>query len=560
MTRSNLLRVTMLFALIACCGCGKSDPDYFGRISPLHPPNELWINNSGEAEFLDPGICSDSTGGEIIWNMFAGLTQLHPETLDPLPDIAKSWDVSEDGTKYTFHLRETKWSDGTRFTAHDFEWSWKRVLNPKTGAKYNTIMYPLKNAAVYNQQALVFRDLDPSVTDEQIKSFVETVVPVASVKRSDAGRMAFVLPPAEDGHGPDEETEEDEKEEQLSNAEAAKQLNGKELAGQPANVKIADDSIVGVRAIDDLTFEVELDYPVPYFLNLCGFYTFMPVPRHLIERLESEGINPELWTRENYIVTNGAYKMVDWKFRYYMLFEPNEHYWNVNDPEICRIEKIRVVMIENYNTAMNLYVAGEIDWPGAQTDIPAEMQDLVKSKSDYHVSAKLAVYFYWFNVTEPPCDDPLVRQALSLAINREQITEFVLRGGQTPLSSVVPDGLAGYKGLEIPAFDPEKARQLLSEAGYPGGKGFPKLTLIYNTSENHKKIAVAAKQMWKDNLGIDVEIENQEWKTYLGRMSRMEFQMARMGWVGDYADPNTFLELFTSKKQQQPFELEGSEI
>ncbi len=540
MPRSRLLFV--LLAAIAI-GCGKSDPAYFGRISPLHPPNELWINNNGEPEYLDPGKCSDSTGGELIQNLFSGLTDLHPQTLEPIPEIAKSWELSDDGTTYTFHLRESKWSDGRPFTAHDFEWSWKRVLNPKTAAKYNTIMYPLKNAAIYNQQALVLSELADGVTDDQIKEFVEQAVPVADVKRSSDG-LVFVLVPVDAGHG--EERPEADQHVQISNAEAAAKLNGQSLAGKPVNVRLADDSLVGVRAIDDLTLEVELEYPVPYFLSLVGFYTFMPVPRHVIEGLEEKGEKPELWTRVDNIVSNGAYNLVEWRFRQHMIFERNENYWNVVDPEIARVEKIRVLMVENYNTSMNLYVAGEIDWPGAQAEIPSQMQDLVKTKADYHVSPKLAVYFYWFNVKEPPCDDPLVRRALSLAINRQEITEYVQRGGQVPLSSVVPDNLAGYKGLDLPVFDPEKARALLAEAGYPGGKGLPKVTLIYNTSENHKKIAVAAKQMWKDNLGIDVDIQNQEWKTYLGRMSRTEFQMARMGWVGDYADPNTFLELFSS--------------
>lgn len=548
-----LFVVSLLVAITsALIGCGKGDPAYFGRISPLHPPNELWVNNSGEPEYIDPGKCSDSTGGELIWNLFAGLTDLHPATLEPIPAIAERWDISDDGTKYTFHLRESKWSDGRPFTAHDFEWSWKRVLNPKTAAKYNTIMYPLKNAVAFNQQALVLENLPEGVSDDAIKTFVEAVVPVDKIQRVD-GKQAFVFVPVDTGHGDETEdkTEDDgseaKTEPQISNADAASQLNGKLLAGTPASVRVADDSIVGVRAIDDLTLEVELEYPVPYFLSLVGYHTFKPVPRHVIEGLEQAGEKPELWTRVDNIVCNGAYKLVEWKFRQHMLFEKNDNYWDIANPEICRIEKVRVLMVENYNTTLNLYVAGEVDWPGAQVEIPSELQDLVKSKADYHISRKLAVYFYWFNTKESPTDNRLLRKALSMSINRKEIAEFVKRGGEVPLSSVVPDGLAGYKGLEIPIFDAEKARALLAEAGYPEGKGLPKVTLIYNTSENHKKVAVAAKQMWKDNLGIDVEIENQEWKTYLGRMSRNEFQMARMGWVGDYSDPNTFLELFTSQ-------------
>ena len=139
-----------------------------------------------------------------------------------------------------------------------------------------------------------------------------------------------------------------------------------------------------------------------------------------------------------------------------------------------------------------------------------------------------------------------MRKAPSLAIDREKITKYVTRAGQIPTATLIPDGLAGYKAIDQTVFDPEAARAALAKAGYPGGKGLPPITLIYNTTEQHKQIASAAQQMWKDNLGIDVTIENQEWKVYLGRLQKVDFQMARLGWIGDYADPNTFLELFAS--------------
>ena len=203
-------------------------------------------------------------------------------------------------------------------------------------------------------------------------------------------------------------------------------------------------------------------------------------------------------------------------------------------------------MIDSYNTTLNMYSTGEVDWLGAQTMVPSEFMDRMKQYKDHDNSPYMGAYFYWFNTKAPPMDNPMVRKALSLAIDREKITTYVTRGGQIPSSTIVPDGLSGYKKIDRPLFDPEGARKALAEAGYPGGKGLPDITLIYNTTEQHKQIASAAQQMWKEHLGINVKIENQEWKVYLKRLSETDFQIARLGWIGDYADPNTFLELFAS--------------
>ena len=527
--RSSLVLVVSLCGIFFL-GCGKSDPNYFGTIKPLHPPDEIWLNNSNEPEWLDPGKCSETTGGEVIWNTFAGLAELHPSTLEPMPDIAENWQLSDDARTYTFQLRPSKWSDGTALTAHDFEWSWKRVLDPKTASKYSIIMYPIKNADAFNQQALVATGFPIDASEEQVTKWAEEILPVERIKRDKDRFFLFVS----EGEG-----------DALSRIEAAEQLDGRQFESTTIRVAMCDSSVVGVEAVDDQTLVVRLEHPVPYFLNLTGFYTFMPVPRHLLEQLEADDINPDLWTRPEHFVCNGPYRLVEWKFRQYMLFEKNERYWN-QAPHLCRAKKVRALMVESYNTALNLYCGGEIDWLGGQAMIPSEFMDRMKNYKDYDNSRYLGVYFYWFNTTAPPLDDARVRRALSLAIDREKITSFVTRAGQIPMSTVVPNGLAGYEAIEQPLFDPETAKQLLAEAGYPEGKNLPPITLIYNTTEQHKQIASAAQQMWKDNLGIQVNIENQEWKVYLNRLKQMDFQIARMGWIGDYADPNTFLELFAS--------------
>jgi oligopeptide transport system substrate-binding protein len=458
--RSTPLRPLLASGLVMAVvgGCRPADTGYFGTTVPRHGPDELWINNGSEPEWLDPNKCSDGTGGEIIWNTFAGLVQAHPATLEPLPEIATRWDVSPDGRTYTFHLRPSEWSDGTPLTAHDFVFSFRRLVDPATASKYAT------NGHIFTGGAAISR------------------------------------------------------------GEAAPES-------------------LGVRAIDDLTLEVELENPLPYVLSFLSFYSFMPIPRHLLADLRRRGIDEDLWTRPEHVVSNGPYRMTEWRFRQRMVFEKNPRYW---DAANVPLERVRLAMVESATTALNLYAAGEFDWPGSNTSLPAEFMDHLSRFRDFHRHPYLAVYFYWVNTQAPPLDDPLVRRALSLAIDREALVAFVTRGGQLPSAELVPDGLAGYRGLGLPIFDPAAARRLLAEAGYPSGRDLPPITLIYNTSEGHKQIAEAIQQMWKQHLGVTVELENQEWSVFLSNAERNNFQLCRMGWTGDYADPFTFLELLAS--------------
>ena len=439
-------------------GCRPAETGYFGTTTPRHPPNELWINNAGEPEWLDPNRCADGNGGEIIWNTFAGLVQAHPATLEPMPEIATRWDVSADRQTYTFHLRPSQWSDGTPLTAHDFVFSFRRLVDPKTGSKYAT------NGHIFKGGAAVGRGAAPPES-------------------------------------------------------------------------------LGVRAVDDLTLVVELEDPLPYVLSFLTFYSFMPIPRHLLADLERRGIDEALWTRPEHVVSNGPYRLSEWKFRQRMVFDRNPRYW---DAANVRLDRVRVAMVESYTTALNMYAAGEFDWPGSNTSLPAEFMDYLAGFKDYRRHPYLASYYYWINTKAPPLDNPLLRRALALAIDREALVRHVTRGGQIPAADLVPDGVAGYQALGRPLFDPEAARRLLAEAGYASGADVPAITLTYNTSEGHKQVAEAVQQMWKDVLGISVELENQEWKVFLSTAEMNNFQLCRMGWTADYADPFTFLELLTS--------------
>jgi oligopeptide transport system substrate-binding protein len=504
---------------------------------PQHPANEIVLNNGAEPEWIDPGKCSDSSGGEIAVNLFAGLTQPHPKTLRAMPDVASGWTISEDGRTYTFHLRDTKWSDGKPVTAEDFAWSWKRVLDPRTGSKYASFLYPIRNGAAFNQRAILIQnaaELFSHVTD--VASARESLG--ALLPKNVAQKLAKIEP-----HGGDA-TFSDAKLYFEGIEPAQRKLVLAKLTqkvGQQ-NVTVIGAGHVGVTALDAKTLRVELENPLPYFLDLLHFYTTMPVPRHVIEGLGSQGLNEDLWTRPEHIVTNGPYTLHTWAFRQYFLLQKNPRYW---DAKNVATEWIRVLHVESATTGLSMYRAGSMDWSGSSGGLPSEFMDRLREYDDFVLSPYLGVYHMWVNTEAPPMNDVRVRRALALAIDRKSLCEHVMRAGQIPTGDLVPDGLAGYQGLGRPLFDPAKAKALLSEAGYPNAAGLPPITLIYNTSDRHKVVAEAVQQMWKKHLGLHVEIENQEWKVYLKRLKARDFQVARMGWIGDFADPYTFLEILS---------------
>jgi oligopeptide transport system substrate-binding protein len=262
----------------------------------------------------------------------------------------------------------------------------------------------------------------------------------------------------------------------------------------------------------------------------------------VIERVTRAGQDPEFWTRPENIVSNGPYVLKQAQFRQFVLLEKNPRYW---DTEHVKLARIRLAMIESANTVLNMYEAGELDSIGSSA-LPAEFLDLLRQKRDFHSAPYLGIYYYWLNTQAPPLDDVRVREALRLAIDRQSIVDNITRGGQIPTSDMVPKGLAGYPGLNSPLFDPERARALLREAGYGPEHPLPKFTLRYNTSEGHKQAAEAVQAMWRKHLGATVELENQEWKVFLKSIAAHDFQIARAGWLGDYPDPLTFLDLLAS--------------
>ena len=289
---------------------------------------------------------------------------------------------------------------------------------------------------------------------------------------------------------------------------------------------------VAIKTPDAHTLVVTLRAPTAYFLDLCAFETYMPVHRKTVEK------HDKMWTRPENWVGNGPFVLSDVKPREYVLMKPCEHYW---DRAFVKLTQIKALTIEDADTAYNKFKKSEVDWIRT---VPLPKIDEAQETAEYFVQPYLGTYFYRINVTRPHLKDKRVRKALSLAVNRKTITSDVTRGGQIPANWFCPE-VGGYKPAEGLKYDPDEARRLIKEAGYgPGGKPFPDLILLYNTQESHKMVAERIAQMWRETLGINVKLRNSEWKVYLNEVEKKNYDIARAGWIGDYGDPNTFMDMW----------------
>ena len=301
-------------------------------------------------------------------------------------------------------------------------------------------------------------------------------------------------------------------------------------------------SDVGIEAVDDLTIKVKLVGPTPYFLSLVSFKTYYPVYKKNVEA------DPEKWHLSvATTVGNGPFKMVKWADNK-MEFVPNENYW---DAGAVKADRLIFTMVENASTELTMFQSGDLDMTNT---VPGQEIPRLKSGKELQIFPYLGTYYYIFNLEKAPFNDIRVRKALALAIDRKKIVENVTQGGQLPAYAFVPPGIPEPDGSDFREEggdyfkeDVAKAKELLAAAGYPNGEGFPAFEILYNTSEAHKQIAEAIQEMWKQNLGIkNVTLRNEEWGTYLQSRDDGAFTVARAGWIGDYNDPNTFLDMWTT--------------
>lgn len=433
-----------------------------GQVAPAVSAQDNVLNLSIGAEppTIDPGLATDSTSGAIIRNVYEGLVSISPKG-EVQPGAAESWDVSEDGLTYTFHLRaDGKWSNGDPVKAQDFEFAWKRVLNPETASEYASIMYPIKGAEAYN--------LGKGSVDE-----------------------------------------------------------------------------VGVKAVDDTTLEVTLAQPTAYFLELPAFYTFMPVHQASVEA------NPD-WAMdagESYI-TNGAFTLQTWNHNADYTLVKNDQYW---DKDNVKLDQVNVKIIESEATANAEFQAGTIDYIGSpyQT-VSLDAIDQYRSQGILQTAPYSAIYWYKINTTDPVLKNANIRKALALAIDRQALIDNVIKGQQLPALGLVPPTIEGFKEDRgyMKDKDFEQAKELLAKGLKELGMKDPSelnVEIAINTSEAHSTIAQFIQEGWASNLGINATIRNSEWKVYLEELNNLNYQIGRMGWIADYNDASTFLDMYRTK-------------
>ena len=301
--------------------------------------------------------------------------------------------------------------------------------------------------------------------------------------------------------------------------------------------KIKDPAQVGIKALDDHTLRVELLGPTPYFLDLCAFPTLAVVPKWTIEK------HGDRWLMANPLPTSGPYTMDFWRIHDKIRLRKNPRFWDATN---VLNNVVDFLPCESANTALNIYESGQADIIWDKNLIPTELMDVLVKRNDCHLFDYLGTYFLRFNVTRKPFDNPKVRKALAMAIDRKRIVEKIMKSGEKPAHHFVPEGMSIYNPPEGLKFDPETARKLLAEAGYPGGKGFPTFQYLSRVGKTDEQVAVEIQAMFKEELGINMELRLTETKVYFTAQGTGDYEVSRSSWIGDYVDPNTFLDMFMS--------------
>ncbi len=429
-------------------------------VSEVHAQeNVLKIATSAEPPTIDPALASDSTSGAIIRNVFEGLTQTSVDG-EILPGVAESWETSEDGLVYTFKLRkDSLWSNGDPVTAKDFEFAWKRVLNPETGSQYAAILYPIKGAEAFNN-----------------------------------------------GEGKAED--------------------------------------LGIKVVDDQTLEVTLESPTPYFLEVTSFYTLMPVNQKVVEK-EKE------WAMEagELYVSNGPYTLDTWNHNSDYVLAKNDQYWDKGNVDL---EQVNVQIIESEATANAEFQSGGIDYLGTPySPVSLDAIDSYRAEGILKTEPHTAIYWYKINTTDEAMKNVNIRKALALAVDRKALIENVTKGEQIPALGFVPPTIEGFeeeRGYFKDA-DYEQAKEYLAKGLKELGMKDPSelsVEISINTSEAHSTIAQFVQEGWTQNLGINASIRNSEWQVYLEELSALQYQVGRLGWIADYNDATSFLDMYAT--------------
>ena len=304
------------------------------------------------------------------------------------------------------------------------------------------------------------------------------------------------------------------------------------------NGLIDDFDQVGIKSIDEHTLQVNLKNPTPFFLGLLSHYSTWPVHKETVLKFGDIDDRNGEWTRPGNFVCNGPFQLKTWELNNKIVVEKNPHYY---DASIVQLNEIHYYPVSNVMTEDRMFRAGQLH---LTSTLPSQKCPIyIEENPNLRIDPYMGTYFYRINTENEVLKDVKVRKALAYSIDRQLLVDKVTKCGQIPAYSFTPPGTNGYQPTtEIP-FDPVLAKSLLDEAGFSEENPFPKLEILFNTNEDHRKLALAIQQMWQINLGIEVELVNQEWRVYLNREMIGDFQISRAGWIGDYEDPNTFLDL-----------------
>lgn len=552
------------------------------RWSPVEWANYdrvLVMGNGSEPNSLDPQVATGNTEANIIMALFEGLVGTDPKDLTPINDgIAFSWEISPDKKRYTFNFRKNAyWNNSSKdpVTAQDFVYSYHRILSPDFGASYAYMLHPLKNAETYNRNLRhkIFFEINshPLIKIEDLNG-----IPLkrnTSIEVDQFNRKEFSSLPASAQkrlilhYGINN----------LKAHEISAIQSNKNLISWPTGFSLQQqDSLlelyhthaskdlwkmakVGVTALDSGTLQLDLRSPTPYLLGLLQHQSWFPVHPPTIQKhgkgktaYEKMVDRSGDWTRLGNMISNGPFKLSEWKLNDRIEVTRNESYW---DNDKVKLNGVRFMAIENQETEQRAFRKEALHT--TQTVPPHRVVWAKKhNPKELKIDPYLGVYFYRINLNPTPTGasentkaarkmlaNKKVRKALSLAINRENICLF-LKAGQKPGTSFCPPGTGGYTPSTTLTESIEQAKALLAEAGYGPDQKLPTIEILYNNSEVHKQVAELIQAQWKKHLGIKCSLVNQEWKVYQQTVDDLDYDIARAAWIGDYNDPNTFLDLW----------------
>ncbi|MFS0782597.1 peptide ABC transporter substrate-binding protein [Bacillus sp. 1P06AnD] len=447
----SILSMCVLVFMMAACTANESagKPKDGGKEKKI-----LYLNNGDSPKSFDPPIGFDSVSWNPLNNLMEGMVRLDKNN-EPKPAMAEKWDVSDDGKVYTFHIRDkAKWSNGDSVTAGDFEYAWKRLLDPKTGSEASFLGNFIKGGEAFNS-----------------------------------------------GKG-----------------------------------KVED---VGVKAVGEKTLEVTLEAPQAYFINVITNPAFFPINQKAAEK------NPKWFNSADTFVSNGPFMLSEWKQGTSFNMKRNDQYW---DAKNVKLDEVHWAIVSDPTTEYQMFQRGELD----SSSVPSDLSEKLYKENKVDVVDQGGTYFYRFNVNKAPFQNVNIRKAFAMAIDQQQIVDFVTKNKEKPAYGFVSYGLKDDKGNDfretngdLLKTDVNEAKKLLEkgmkEEGY---NKLPEVTLTYSTSPNHQKIAETVQQMLKQNIGVDVKLANMEWNVFSEKQSNLEFQFSRSSFLPDYADPINFLESF----------------